>query len=76
MRGKSASAGTGATIIRPGADSSGFVKPSAVRPYADHGARKSSDGSSVPFWSTAPTVMTNGSLPGAYVTPLGPSGFP
>ncbi len=44
---------------------SGFEKPSAVKPNADHGATVSPDGSDDWFWSSAPTVMMNGSLPGA-----------
>ena len=55
---------TGATIQRPGADSSGFAKPSPVCPYADHGAATSSAGSAVPLVSSAPTEITNGSFPG------------
>ena len=31
------------TMYRPGADRSGFMKPSAVGPYADHEARVSSE---------------------------------
>src|SRR4026208_1851978 len=50
---------------------SGFMKPSSVRPYADHGAVVSSSRESVPFRSAAPTVITNGSLPGEKGTPLG-----
>ena len=52
-------------MYRPGAQISGFKKPSGVRPYADHGARASSLGLEVPPMSTAPTVITNGLLPGA-----------
>ena len=63
-------------MYRPGAQISGFQKPSGVRPYADHGARAASLGFYVPPMSTAPTVITNGSLPGAYRTPLGAPATP
>src|SRR6267154_2705886 len=55
---------------------SGFEKPSAEVPYADHGATVSSDGSDVCCWSTAPTVMMNGSLPGATDMSTGPTPVP
>ena len=76
--GSVAASGTGATIQRPGAEMSGFRKPSPVWPYADQGAATSSAVPSVPFVSSAPTVMTNGSLPGACVieTPPGWPKFP
>src|SRR5918999_5363591 len=60
------SIGVGAIMYRPGAETSGFAKPSIVLPRADQAGTVSSLGSEVPFWSSAPTVMTNGSLPGAY----------
>ena len=68
--------GIGPTIIRPGAQISGFQNPSCVRPYADHGARSSSVVLAVPPMSTAPTVITNGLLPGANSTPLGDPSLP
>jgi hypothetical protein len=37
-----------------------------VCPYADHEATASSAAHGVPFVSTAPTEITNGSLPGEY----------
>src|SRR5579862_7188126 len=68
--------GTGITMYRPGAEMSGFEKPSAVKPYADHQGTVSSDGSAVWFWSSAPTVITNGSLPGASDMSTGPVPVP
>ena len=59
--------GTGAAMYRPGAERSGFMKPSAVGPYADHDARVSSLRPIVPSVSSAPTVMMNGSFPGAAI---------
>src|SRR5438477_8582430 len=50
----------------PGAERSGLEKPSIVLPCADQLGTVSSLGSEVPFWSSAPTVITNGSFPGAY----------
>src|ERR1700742_2318715 len=55
---------------------SGFEKPSSVVPYADQSGTVSSDGSDVWFWSSAPTVITNGSLPGAADMSTGPSPVP
>src|SRR5919108_1926423 len=66
------SIGAGAVMYRPGAERSGLVKPSIVFPYADQLGSVSSLGSDVPFWSSAPTVITNGSLPGAYDIETGP----
>ena len=55
---------------------SGFAKPSSVYPYADHGAATSSFVDTDLPVSLAPTVITNGSLPGANGTPLGPAADP
>src|SRR4051794_58359 len=63
--------GMAPTRNRPGAPISGFEKPSGVEPQADHGATVSSAGVGVPLVSVAPTVITNGSLAGAYSTPVG-----
>src|SRR5215212_8410450 len=52
----------------PGATRSGLTYPSCVTPRLDHGARLSSVVSLVPWSSTAPTVITYGSLAGAYDT--------
>ena len=57
--------GTGPIIQRPGAPSSGFAKPSAVAPKDVHGAALSSARETVSAMSDAPTVITNGSFPGA-----------
>src|SRR2546423_3923915 len=59
-------------MYRPGAERSGFEKPSIDLPCADQLGIVSSLGSEVPFWSVAPTVITNGSLPGAYDMLTGP----
>ena len=64
------STGAGPFRTRPGAESSGFRNPSWVEPHADHGAAKSSFAVTVLLVSEAPTVITNGSLEGAYPTPL------
>src|SRR6476469_4437940 len=53
----------------PGATTSGLRKPSCVRPWLDHEVRKSSVIAGVPPSSTAPTVITKGSLAGAKSTP-------
>src|SRR5438309_6001844 len=59
-------------MYRPGAETSGLANPSAVYPYDDHGGLKSSARETVSLISTAPTVMTNGSLPGEYTIACGP----
>ena len=56
---------SGATSLLPGASTSGFVKPSCVTPRLDHDATTSSSSIDVPLSSSAPAVITNGSLPGA-----------
>src|SRR5437868_5047564 len=56
------------TILRPGATRSGLAKPSCVTPRLLIGHRLSSEGDVVPLSSRQPTVMTSGSLPGAYHT--------
>src|SRR3954451_21845736 len=53
------------TMWAPGATTSGLAKPSCVTPRLDHGVSESSDVTFVPWSSTAPTVMTYGSLAGA-----------
>src|SRR5437660_874525 len=55
----------------PGAYTSGFWTPSWVVPWLDHGAIVSSCGFDEPFSSTPPTVITYGSLAGAYWTASG-----
>jgi hypothetical protein len=71
-----ASCGTGPIMYRPGAETSGFAKPSMVEPHADHGAIVALFGSADLLTSAAPTVMTNGSSPGLWMTPLGPVSKP
>src|SRR5947209_20617091 len=56
------------TMCAPGAYTSGFWMPSWVVPWLDQLAGESSLGSAVPFSSAAPTVITYGSLAGAYCT--------
>src|SRR5215213_9239237 len=56
------------TMWAPGATTSGLAKPSCVRPRLDQLASASSPICFVPLSSTAPTVITYGSLPGAYLT--------
>src|SRR5437588_12548576 len=56
------------TMWAPGAYRSGFWTPSWVVPWLDQVAATSSPGSAVPFSSAAPTVITYGSLAGAYWT--------
>src|SRR5438105_1269539 len=63
-------------MYRPGAETSGFEKPSIVVPYADQSGTVSSLGSEVMCWSSAPTVITNGSLAGAYDSETGPLALP
>src|SRR5919201_1839764 len=63
-------------MYRPGAATSGFEKPSIVVPKADQYGTSSSVGSDVMCWSVAPTVITNGSLPGAYDIETGPLPLP
>ena len=58
------SAGTGPIMNRPGAESSGFAKPSGVYPQADQGAIVAFVTVGEPPMSAAPTVITNGSSPG------------
>ena len=55
---------------------SGFWKPSIVYPYADQYGSVSSYGSAEPCWSSAPTVITNGSLPGENDMSTGPVSEP
>src|SRR5579884_1172522 len=59
------------TMWAPGAYTSGFWKPSWVVPWLDHGAIVSLSGLDEPFSSTAPTVITYGSLAGAKSTAPG-----
>ena len=58
-------------MCRPGATISGLVEPSAVTPNEEKLARRSSATSTVSLVSDAPTVITNGSLPGAYTHRVG-----
>src|SRR5215208_6611534 len=69
----SLSGASGATMCAPGASTSGLSKPSCVTPRLDHDATASSLVNFVPRSSTAPTEITNGSLPGAYKTASGSS---
>src|SRR3954469_14143015 len=63
-----------ATTNRPGATTSGFVKPAAVGPRADQSAMLSSVSEPVPLSSKAPTVMTSGSSAGLRIFPdVGPA---
>src|SRR6185503_3497972 len=57
------------TSPTPGASTSGLRTPSCVRPRLDQGARMSSRRMKVLRSSSAPTVMTHGSLAGENVTP-------
>ena len=61
--------GVGPIMYRPGAATSGFANPSSVYPYDDQGAAVSSLVETEPLTSSAPTVNTNGSLPGAPMVP-------
>src|SRR5207247_10481788 len=64
-------ADSGATIFRPGATRSGLARASCVLPRPLNEQTLSSSSLSVWLSSRQPTVMTNGSLPGAYhVAPL------
>jgi hypothetical protein len=54
------------TMCEPGATTSGFANPSWVVPRLDQLSSASSSVFFVPMSSTAPTVITNGSFPGAY----------
>jgi hypothetical protein len=56
------------TMRAPGAWSSGLATPSCVTPRLDHVARLSSPSAWLAWSSSAPTEITNGSLPGAYWT--------
>src|SRR5687767_10636943 len=66
------------SIPTPGATRSGLAwKSIALGPRELKGATMSSDRSAVPLWLDAPTVMTQGALPGAptppyWSAPLGP----
>ena len=53
-------------MCAPGAMTSGLAKPSCVRPVLDQSARAPRP--LLPFSSTPPTEITNGSLPGANLT--------
>ena len=58
------------TIRVPGATTSGFTPKSYfVGPRELYGASLSSDVSTVPFVSIAPTVIANGELPGDVTPP-------
>src|SRR6188474_192031 len=65
---KSLSGDSSDTMWAPGAVTSGFANPSWVRPRLDQLASSSSVLFLVPWSSTPPTEITNGSLPGAYET--------
>src|ERR1700754_3566500 len=54
------------TMCAPGAITSGLTKPSCVRPALDQYAREPLP--LLPVSSEPPTLITNGSLPGAYLT--------
>src|SRR5215208_5051493 len=56
------------TIRAPGAWISGLAKPFTVVPRLDQTGRLSSPSAWLPWSSTAPTVITYGSLPGAWST--------
>ena len=56
-------------MCAPGAITSGFMKPSCVRPVEDQTAREPRP--ELPSSSTPPTEITNGSLPGEYLTASG-----
>src|SRR4051812_39389356 len=62
---KSLPAASGATMWAPGARMSGLANPSWVTPWLDQVGTKSSLVDFVPPSSTAPTVITYGSLAGA-----------
>ena len=57
--------GSAPTMWRPGASSSGLANPSCVRPLEEKLALRSSAVARVSALSVAPTVIANGSLPGA-----------
>jgi hypothetical protein len=56
------------TMCAPGAMTSGLAKPSWVVPMLPQGVELSSAVPVVPRSSAPPTLMTYGSLPGAYLT--------
>src|SRR4026207_1536596 len=62
-------------MCRPGATRSGLLMPSAVVPYDENEARRSSVVEAVAMSSVAPTAMTKGSVAGAGVGGRGGGGW-